>query len=97
MLGVNESIFPAAPVILTFSDRDELEKQNIALGLNPFEQVSRERYLSYNAYTRANEKLALKFSRQTADGKTLNPSPFAAQLRRIFPHLEIEEVSTEQN
>ena len=90
VLGVNESVFPAAPaapVILTDADRDELEKQNVALGANLFDQISRERYLGYIACTRANEKLALTFSRQSADGKTLNPSPFIAQLQRIFPQL----------
>jgi ATP-dependent helicase/nuclease subunit B len=98
VLGVNESVFPAAtaaPVILTNADRDELEKQNAALGANQFDQISRERYLGYIACTRANEKLALTFSRQTADGKTLNPSPFIAPLQRIFPQLAIEEFPAE--
>jgi ATP-dependent helicase/nuclease subunit B len=98
VLGVNESVFPAAPAapaILTNSDRDELEAQNIALGPNLFEQLARERYLGYIACTRANEKLAVTFSRQSADGKTLNPSPFIAQLQRIFPALEIEGFSAD--
>ena len=98
VLGVNESVFPAAPatpVILTSSDRDELERQNIVLGANPFDQISRERYLGYIACTRATEKLALAFSRQAADGRTLNPSPFIAQVQRIFPQLEIEEFSAD--
>jgi ATP-dependent helicase/nuclease subunit B len=98
LLGVNESVFPAtpaAPVILTSSDRDELEKQNVALGANLFDQISRERYLGYIACTRANEKLALTFSRQTAEGKTLNPSPFVAQLQRMFTQLEVEDLSTD--
>ena len=96
LLGVNESVFPAtptAPVILTNSDRDELEKQNVVLGANRFDQISRERYLGYIACTRANEKLALTFSRQSAEGKTLNPSPFIARLQRMFPQLEVEEFS----
>ncbi len=96
LLGVNESVFPAAPaapVILTPADRDELERQNVALGTSRFDQVSRERYLGYIACTRANEKLALTFARQTAEGKTLNPSPFIAQLQRMFPQLEVEEGS----
>jgi ATP-dependent helicase/nuclease subunit B len=98
LLGVNESVFPAAPaapVILTGSDRDELEKQNATLGANRFDQISRERYLGYIACTRANEKLALAFSRQSADGRTLNPSPFIAQLQRIFPQLAVEEFSAD--
>jgi ATP-dependent helicase/nuclease subunit B len=96
VLGVNESIFPAAtaaPAILTNSDREELENQNAAIGASPLDQISRERYLGYIACTRANQKLALTFARQNADGKTLNPSPFIAQLQRIFPALAVEDFS----
>jgi ATP-dependent helicase/nuclease subunit B len=96
VLGLNESVFPAAPespAILTHSDRDELELQNAALGANRFDQLSRERYLGYIACTRAGEKLAVTFSRQSADGKTLNPSPFIARLDAMFPELKIAEYS----
>jgi ATP-dependent helicase/nuclease subunit B len=98
LLGVNESVFPAAPaapVILTSADRDELETQNAPLGASLFDQISRERYLGYIACTRANEKLALTFSRQTVEGGTLNPSPFIAQLQRIFPQLAVEDFSAD--
>jgi len=94
VIGLNESVFPAAPaapVILTDSDRDELARQNGALGANRFDQISRERYLGYIACTRASDKLTLAFSRQSADGPTLNPSPFVTQVQRIFPQLAIEE------
>jgi ATP-dependent helicase/nuclease subunit B len=100
LLGVNESIFPAtppSPAILTNSDRDELEGHAAALGPNLFDQVAREHYLGYIACTRANERLALSFSRQSDDGKTLNPSPFIAQLKNIFPALEVEEFTHAQN
>jgi ATP-dependent helicase/nuclease subunit B len=98
LLGVNESVFPAAPaapVLLTNSDRDELEKQNAALSANRFDQISRERYLGYIACTRANEKLTLTFSHQNADGKTLNPSPFIAQLQKTFPQLAVEDFAAD--
>lgn len=94
LLGVNESVFPAAPaapVILTSTDRDELDAQNAAPGTGLLNQISRERYLGYIACTRANEKLAVAYSRLWADGKTLNPSPFITQLQRIFPALKVEE------
>jgi ATP-dependent helicase/DNAse subunit B len=96
LLGVNESVFPAAPaapVILTNSDRDELDRQNATLGLDMLNQISRERYLGYIACTRANQKLAVTFARQDADGRTLNPSPLVAQLQKNFPALEIGEFS----
>src|SRR5262249_49775715 len=60
ILGVNDSVFPAAPeapTILTNSDRDELEKQKSSFGLSIFHRISRERFLGYIACTRANEKL----------------------------------------
>ena len=96
LLGVNESVFPATPatpVILTNSDRDELEQQNVTFSANLFDQISRERYLGYIACTRANERLNLSFSRQTADGKTLNPSPFIAQVQKILRQVSVEEFS----
>lgn len=96
LLGVNESVFPAAPAvpaILTASDREELDKQNASLGVNLLDQISRERYLGYIACTRASEKLALTYALQGTNGRALNPSPLVAQLRRTFPQLAIEEYS----
>ena len=95
VLGVNESVFPAAPAvaaILTEADRDELGHA-AALGPDLREQLARERYLGYIACTRAQEKLFVTFSRHDADGRTLNPSPFIAHLQRHFPGIELEEFS----
>lgn len=100
VLGANESVFPAAPsapAILTNSDRDELEIQNAVLGPSLPDRVSRERYLGYIACTRATERLALTYSRQSADGKPLNASPFIAHLQKIFPSLTIEEFAADQD
>ena len=94
VLGVNESVFPAAPApptILTDTDRDELEQSIAALGPDLRERLARERYLGYIACTRASEKLIVTFSRHDAGGKSLNPSPFISHLQRIFPDHEIEE------
>ena len=93
VLGVNESVFPAAPApsaILTDADRDELG-QTISLGSDLRSRLSRERFYGYIACTRASEKLTVTFSRHGADGRALNPSPFVAHLRNLFPKLEVEE------
>jgi ATP-dependent helicase/nuclease subunit B len=98
LLGVNESVFPASPAspaILTQSDRDELESQNAALGPDLFDQISRERFLGYIACTRSREQLRLSYSRQGAEGSTLNPSPFIAHLQKLVPGLVAEEFSGE--
>ncbi len=95
VLGVNETIFPATPAaqtILTDADRDELA---VPLGPDLRDQISRERFYGYIACTRASEKLVVTFSRQDADGKLLNPSPFIAHLQQIFPSLEIEGFQNE--
>ena len=92
VLGVNETIFPAAPAappILTDADRDELEQGGATLGPDLRERLARERYYGYIACTRASEKLTATFARHDAGGKTLNPSPFVSHLRRLFPELEI--------
>ena len=94
VLGVNESVFPAAPAappILTDADRDELEQGGVTLGPDLRERLARERYYGYIACTRASEKLAVTFARHDADGKSLNPSPFVSHLQRIVSRLEIEE------
>ncbi|MFZ1073456.1 MAG: PD-(D/E)XK nuclease family protein [Verrucomicrobiia bacterium] len=98
VLGVNETIFPAAPAvppILTDADRDELEQGGATLGPDLRERLARERYYGYIACTRASEKLAVTFARHDADGKTLNPSPFVSHLQRLFPKLEIGEFGGE--
>ena len=95
VLGVNETVFPAAPpaqTILTDADRDEL---SVPLGPDLRDQISRERFYGYIACTRASEKLLVTFSRGGADGKALNQSPFIAHLQTIFPALAIEEFQNE--
>jgi ATP-dependent helicase/nuclease subunit B len=95
VLGVNETVFPATPAaqtILTDADRDELQAP---LGPDLRDQISRERFYGYIACTRASEKLIVTFSRQAADGKMLNQSPFIVHLQNIFPALEIEEFQNE--
>lgn len=95
VLGVNETIFPAtpaAPTILTDADRDELP---VVLGPDLRERLARERYYGYIACTRASESLAIVYARQDAEGKALNPSPFIAQLKQIFPGLAAEAFATE--
>lgn len=98
LLGMNESVFPAAPtapLILTNSDRDELDKQNASLGPGVLHRISREHYLGYIACTRASRKLALAYSLQDTAAGPLTPSPFIAHLRRMFAKLEIGKFSGE--
>jgi ATP-dependent helicase/nuclease subunit B len=94
VLGMNETVFPAPPdssVLLTESDRVELEKQGVSL-VNARQQVGRERFYCYVACTRARERVVLAWCLADAAGKTLNPSPFLGHVQRLFPTLEFEKI-----
>jgi ATP-dependent helicase/nuclease subunit B len=98
LLGWNESVFPAAPqpgVLLTDSDRVELERQDLPLSANLRRHMGRERFYAYLACTRASQRLVVTFASSTTDGILLNPSPFLSQLRQLFPAHEIETVPEE--
>lgn len=92
VLGMNETIFPAPPqgsVLLTDADRVELERQGISLP-TARQQLSRERYYGYVAFTRARQRLVLTSATADAVGNPLNPSPFLAHFKELFPSLEFE-------
>ncbi|MGI8966699.1 MAG: PD-(D/E)XK nuclease family protein, partial [Limisphaerales bacterium] len=100
ILGLNESVFPAAPVshnLLTEPDRAELEKQNIFLGPNTKQLLGRERFYGYIACTRSRDKLVLTCAQASPDGQTLNPSPFFSLMEQLFSQAEIENYSAEKN
>jgi ATP-dependent helicase/nuclease subunit B len=93
VLGMNESVFPARPEfgsLLTESDRTELERLNVLHASSPRQQLSRERFYAYLAFTRARERLCLTTSLRDEEGSALNVSPFISRLQTLFPGLEIE-------
>jgi ATP-dependent helicase/nuclease subunit B len=95
VLGLNETVFPApphGPALLTDSDRVELEKRNVRLGGTARQQLARERYYAYIACTRASERVVLTGALCDANGSPLNPSPFLAHIRQLFPTLQVEQV-----
>ncbi len=94
LLGVNETVFPATPPaghLLGEADREELEKQEVRLGQGRREFLSRERFLGYIACTRARQRLVVTYAQQDNDGGALNPSPFIANLKRLFSKLTVEQ------
>ncbi|HRT08737.1 MAG TPA: PD-(D/E)XK nuclease family protein [Candidatus Paceibacterota bacterium] len=93
LLGLNEGVFPAAPAapaLLTESDRQELAKWHAGLGGTVRHHQARERYLAYIACTRPRERLVLTHAQSDSEGAPLNPSAVLSHLRRLFPDLEIE-------
>jgi ATP-dependent helicase/nuclease subunit B len=100
VLGMNESVFPAAPIapaLLTESDREQLSQLGVDLGPTMRARVGQEQYLGYIACTRSRQRLVLTSAARDENDKALNPSPFLAQLRRLFPTLPVENFSVSQS
>ena len=85
ILGVNEGVFPAPPadpVLLTESERAQLEG-SLKLGTTLRQQLAHERFYGYIACTRARQKLFVTFSDADRRGNKLNPSAFISHLQRL--------------
>jgi ATP-dependent helicase/nuclease subunit B len=100
VLGLNETIFPAPPPrapILTESERAALMELLVSggqsLGLGARQRMAHERFFGYIACTRASERLVLTHAAADAHGTPLHPSPFLAQVAKLFPGIaETSEV-----
>jgi ATP-dependent helicase/nuclease subunit B len=94
LLGVNETVFPAAPPsghLLGEADREALAQCDVPLGHGRREFLGRERFLGYIACTRASRRLVVTCAQRDSDGDPLNPSPFFAHLNRLFPKAPVEK------
>jgi ATP-dependent helicase/nuclease subunit B len=95
VLGMNEGVFPARPrtsALLTDTDRAQLEQHNRLLGSGSRHQLSRERFFGYIACTRPRSRLVLAYSHCGSHGSPLNPSPFIARIRQLFPALPVDSI-----
>jgi ATP-dependent helicase/nuclease subunit B len=85
VLGLNEGVFPAAPVpsvLLTDAERAALPP-DVFLGPTNRQCLGHERYLAYIACTRASQRLVLTRALRDADGQPLNPSPFFEHVKQL--------------
>lgn len=100
LLGANESVFPAVPaprLLLTDSDRADLEREDVWLGPGIKERLGHELYLGYIGCTRANRRLVLSYANADASERHLSPSRFIDHLKRIFPQIQTDEFIPQQN
>jgi ATP-dependent helicase/nuclease subunit B len=96
VMGLNEGVFPASPTsarLLTETERDSLTREGLLFGRNTRELLGRERFFGYIACTRARERLVLTCSERDGQDDTLNPSPFFARLKELFPTLSVETIA----
>ena len=90
VFGFNDDSFPkppAAPGLFGDGDREALAERKILIGLTRRQSAAREHFFAYIALTRATHRVVCTWSRLDDAGKARNPSLFARELARLFPHI----------
>lgn len=99
VVGVCDGAFPFVQKnkkILSRSEREKLRGFGIELSQNAEEEVMEERFISYNTFCGAEEKLFVSYPRKSVSGADCAPSELVEQVKRIFPLVsEIDTVEIE--
>ncbi len=93
VLGLNEGMLPAAAAetsLLGSLDKTRLSALGLELPGGGRDRQFLEEYLLYTAFTRSSEALYLLYHEHGADGAAANPSPVAADFKRLFPGLAVQ-------
>ncbi|NIA07171.1 MAG: hypothetical protein GWP14_05985 [Actinobacteria bacterium] len=96
VIGMNEGVFPRSiseDSVLSDRERELLDSQNVRLGPTAEELFFRERLLAYIAMTRPQDYLWVSYAAADQTGKTLNPSPFVAEVLRAVPGLKTDRLA----
>jgi ATP-dependent helicase/nuclease subunit B len=91
LVGLEEGSFPrrsSKHQLLDDEAREELEQETATPP--PADELERDRYLFYNACTRAYERLSLVRESASEDGSPRQASPFWEELRELFGAAEAE-------
>ena len=98
-VGVNEGNIPkntAGGGILTELDREFFQDQGIQLAPGPKELMNMQRFYLYLNMTKPRELLCLSFCQSDSQGKALGPAFLINNIRDMFPQMEVEQCSGEQ-
>ena len=98
-VGVNEGNIPkntASGGILTELDREFFQDQGIQLAPGPKELMNMQRFYLYLNMTKPRELLCLSFCQSDSQGKALGPAFLINNIRDMFPEMEVEQCSGEQ-
>jgi len=93
LIGVTQKQFPSSvkfDPILTDSDRQAAEQHDFILSERIAQQLTARQYLAYIAFTRPTHLLNISYPLTDDTGKSIMPSPFIANLQKLFTDLKLE-------
>ncbi|MBW8035112.1 MAG: hypothetical protein FVQ79_05635 [Planctomycetes bacterium] len=93
LIGATQKQFPSSvkfDPILTDSDRAAAQQHDFILSERIAQQLTARQYLAYIAFTRPTHLLNISYPLTDDTGKSLMPSPFIANLQKLFTDLELE-------
>lgn len=92
VLGCNEGIFPALPVvsgIFTVSEKRTLSKNEFTLENISENIYSEERMIAFSLLTLPTEKLYVSYSRTSPSGQALEKSEIISDIKEIIPEIGV--------
>ncbi len=95
-LGASDAYLPGQLTrtgLLSERDRQIFEQEDLALSSNGKEKAYEQKYYLYLNLTKPSEKLFIFYSKSSMDGQSARPSYLIQEVRRLYPHLAVEEVS----
>ena len=88
--GANDVLLPGntrAGGLLSERDREQFQREEIALSPGAREKLYSQKFYLYMNLTKPTEHLFLSWSKVSGDGKTLRPAYLVQDIRRLFPAL----------
>ncbi len=93
-VGVNDGMIPKsaqAGGILSALEREKLSEQEVQLAPTPRERTFLQKFYLYLNMTKPQRRLILTFARVNAKGESIRRSYLIGQMKKLYPHLIIEE------
>ena len=93
-MGLNDGVVPKRADkagLLNENDREKLKASGMALAPSEKENMFRQRFYLYLNLTLASSRIFLTYRKIDDDGKGALPSYLIGTIRRLFPHLSVEE------
>ena len=93
-LGANDVYLPGTLLrtgLLTERDREQFQKERLALSPGGKEEAYIQKFYLYMNLTRPSKKLEIYYSKVSADGKSMRPSYLVQELKKLYPLLTVRD------